>query len=128
MPSSQELPNIIIGTKPVAIWLDRLCAETAHAINEDKHYVTSDHVSLKVCTLCNNVPLIMQEWSVQANDGMYVNKIRRQQQASSTAGAKCHSHSQENALISSSRLVHMPTVSGATACVQHVMQRLMLLP
>jgi len=72
--------------------------------------------------------LIMQEWSVQANDGMYVNKIRRQQQASSTAGAKCHSHSQENALISSSRLVHMPTVSGATACVQHVMQRLMLLP
>ncbi|KAL0050639.1 hypothetical protein WJX82_003908 [Trebouxia sp. C0006] len=46
----------------------------------------------------------------QANDGMYVNKIRRQQQAGSTAGAKRHSHSQENALMSSSRLAHMPTV------------------
>ncbi|KAL0021454.1 hypothetical protein WJX79_002812 [Trebouxia sp. C0005] len=46
----------------------------------------------------------------QANDGMYVNKIRRQQQAGSTAGAKRHSHSQENALMSSTRLAYMPTV------------------
>ncbi|DBA79779.1 TPA: hypothetical protein ACH3X1_008443 [Trebouxia sp. C0004] len=41
----------------------------------------------------------------QANDGMSVNKIRRQQQAGSTAGAKRHSYSQENALMSSSRLL-----------------------
>ena len=65
--------------------------------------------------------LIMQEWCVQANDGLYVNKIRRRQQTGSTVGAKHHSHSQENALMSSSGLAHLPTVSGATACVHHIM-------
>lgn len=91
-------------------------------------YITSDSAYLEVCAPYTNVPLIAQERFLQANDGMYVNKTRRQQQAGSTAGAKRHSHSQENALMSSSRLAHMPTVSGATACVQHVMQHLTLLP
>ncbi len=81
--------------------------------------MASDRAYLGVRTPCANVPLIMQEWSVQANDGMYVNKIRRQQQAGSTAGAKRHSHSQEIALMSSSGLARMSIVSGATAYVQY---------